>query len=393
MQGYFISRPKPLFLDSIAADVKDEIIKTNLESRPKGIKKIYTARNNTEEIDLLRLALEKYTDIHIYQSKLTIVGDPDKPVKMNISVMDNHSCELTLRNVNIESNSDKPTIYIGEYARLVLNICDSNKLNYSGIYVPMGSQLEINGSGNLLIDCCTSSETGIGIGCDFEQSYGDITVDMQGSLEIICDSVNTICIGGGFNHDGSEINLMSGKIKISMYAHNGLAVGSFNGDSDIKISENCSIDMTISGIKVVGIGSCSGISSITTSADTSISCSGAKAVAVGVLDKGEGNILISKGRMNIKMRSASHTAIGTRNGKINTMIADSEIMIDAEGNECAGIGDISGGGKISIKDSAINLNILAATPKDIGTNDDDVQIHNSVINSVVNKKLVPHVSE
>jgi hypothetical protein len=178
-----------------------------------------------------------------------------------------------------------------------------------------------------------------------------------------------------------------------MYAHNGLAVGSFNGDSDIKISENCSIDMTISGIKVVGIGSCSGISSITTSADTSISCSGAKAVAVGVLDKGEGNILISKGRMNIKMRSASHTAIGTRNGKINTMIADSEIMIDAEGNECAGIGDISGGGKISIKDSAINLNILAATPKDIGTNDDDVQIHNSVINSVVNKKLVPHVSE
>lgn len=99
-QGYYTSKPKPLFLNKISNDIKDEIIRTNLESRPNGARKVYTAKHDTE-IDLLKLALEKYTDIHVYQSKLTIVGDPDKPVKMNIAIMDNHSCELTLKNVNI----------------------------------------------------------------------------------------------------------------------------------------------------------------------------------------------------------------------------------------------------------------------------------------------------
>ena len=107
IQGYYTSKPKPLFLNSIASDIKDEIIKTNLEIRPDGVKKIYAARND-QELDLLKLALEKYTDIHVYQSKLTIVGDPDKPVKMNISIMDNHSCDLTLKNVNITSGNRSP---------------------------------------------------------------------------------------------------------------------------------------------------------------------------------------------------------------------------------------------------------------------------------------------
>ena len=163
VQGYYTSKPKPLFLDSIAKDVKDEIIKTNLETRPNGTRKIYAARNDTE-IDLLKLALEKYTDIHIYQSKLTIVGDPDKQVKMNISVMDNHSCELTLKNVNMVSGNSKPTISVGEYARLVLIVSKANKLGYSGIYVPMGSQFELTGKGSLTIDCYASE--GIGIGND-----------------------------------------------------------------------------------------------------------------------------------------------------------------------------------------------------------------------------------
>lgn len=68
IQGYYTSKPKPLFLNSISSEVKDEIIRTNLEARPSGTKKIYSARTDTE-IDLLKLALEKYTDIHIYQSK------------------------------------------------------------------------------------------------------------------------------------------------------------------------------------------------------------------------------------------------------------------------------------------------------------------------------------
>ena len=80
----------------------------------------------------------------------------------------------------------------------------------------MGSQFELCGKGSLTIDCYASE--GIGIGNDYDHGYGDITVDMQGTLEIICNGMETVCIGGGYNDDDSEINLLSGKIKIYMYS-------------------------------------------------------------------------------------------------------------------------------------------------------------------------------
>ncbi len=389
IQGYYTSKPKPLFLNSISSDIKDEIIKTNLESRPNGVKKIYSAQNDTE-IDILKLALEKYTDIHVYQSKLTIVGDPDKPVKMNIAIMDNHSCDLTLKNVNIISGNSKPTISVGEYARLVLNVVKNNKLNYSGIYVPMGSQIEITGKGNLTIDCYASE--GIGIGNDYDHGYGDITVNMQGSLEIISNCEETLCIGGGYNEDDSEIKLISGNVKIYMYSRNGLAIGSYNGDAIIDIGEDCKLDLTVSGIKVTGIGSWKGITTITSAADINMLCSGAQAVGIGALDDGEGSILVKKGKLNIKMRSAKNSCIGAINGNLNTKIKNAEIVIDIEGDEAAGIGDVYGAGNVSVIDSVVNLKMLASNPKDIGTQNGDVQIQNSSINSIVNEKKISYSS-
>ncbi|MBQ9895376.1 MAG: EAL domain-containing protein [Ruminococcus sp.] len=387
IQGYYTSKPKPLFLNSIAADIKDEIIKTNLEIRPDGVKKIYAARNDSE-LDLLKLALEKYTDIHVYQSKLTIVGDPDKPVKMNISIMDNHSCDLTLKNVNITSGNSKPTITVGEYARLCLNVSKNNKIGYSGIYVPMGSQFELTGKGNLTIDCYASE--GIGIGNDYDHGYGDITINTTGTLEMISNSVESICIGGGYNDDDSEINLISGNIKIKMYSHNGLAIGSFNGDAIVDISENCQLDINISGIKITGIGSCKGVASVTSSAEIQLSCTGAQSVGIGVLDEGEGSVIIKHGKINMKMRSAKHSCIGAIGGSVNTKIKNAEIIIDSEGDEVTGIGDSSGSGNVAVIDSAITMKMFAGNPKDIGSASGDIQVQNSTINSLVNNKRISH---
>ena len=387
IQGYYTSKPKPLFLESIAKDIKDEIIRTNLEIRPDGAKKIYAARNDTE-IDILKLALEKYTDIHIYQSKLTITGDPDKPVKMNIAIMDNHSCELNLKNVNIVSGNSRPTISVGEYARLVLNVSKTNKLGYSGIYVPMGSQFELGGKGTLTIDSYASE--GIGIGNDYDHGYGDITVNMQGTLEIIGNSTQVVCIGGGYNDDDSEINLVSGKINIYMHCHNGLAIGSFNGDANIDISENCKLDMTVSGIKATGIGSCKGIASITSSADITMSCTGSFVVGMGVLEDGEGSVIVKNGKISMKMRCAKQTCIGTKNGSVNTKIKNAQIFIDSEGDEATGIGDAAGSGNVSIADSDINISMLVGNPTDIGSGSGEVTIQNSTVNSLVNNKRILH---
>lgn len=387
IQGYYTAKPQPVFIEGIAKEVQDEIIRTNLEIRPNGCKKIYSAHNDTE-IDLLALALEKYTDIHVYQSKLTIVGDPDKTVKMNISIMDNHSCELTLKNVNMVSGNSKPTISVGEYARLVLTVSNANKLSYAGIYVPMGSQFELCGKGSLLIDCYSTD--GIGIGNDYDHGFGDITINMQGSLEIVCNSIETICIGGGFNNDDSEIKLLSGKIRLSVHTHNGLAIGSFNGDSNIELGDKCSLDMSVSGIKVTGIGSYRGMATISSCADIKMSCTGAKAVGIGVLECGEGSIFITGGNTDIKMRSANHSCIGSISGKISTKIMNAKVIIDSEGDFATGIGDFQGNGNIFVTDSELNINMLCGNPYDIKSDSGEVYIKNSRINSLVNNKKVEH---
>lgn len=388
IQGNYIARPRPVFLKEISAEVRDEIINTNLEARPEGAKKIYNAQNDTE-IDLLQLALEKYTDIHISQSKLTIVGDPEKQIKMNILVMDNHSCDLTLKNVNIISGNSRPTISVGEYARLSLNVVKNNHIGYSGIYVPMGSQFELIGKGNLTIDC--QSPESIGIGNDYDHGYGDIKIDMSGNLEITSNGIETLCIGGGFNNEDAEINLVSGKIKICMYTHNGLAIGSFNGDSIINISEKCNLDITCSGIRIAGIGSFRGISSVTSSADIDISCTGANAIGIGVLEDGDGSVIIEKGRISMKMRSANHSCIGAVHGNVNTCIHNAEITIDSEGDEVTGIGTVQDSGKVAVYDSDIKMKILAGNPCDIYS-DTDLKIINSTVDSLVNNKRITHKS-
>lgn len=385
IQGYCTSTPKPLMLNKISADIRDEIIRTNLESRPAGKKKIYMAKNDTE-LDLLKLALERYTDIQIYQSSLTIVGDPEKPVRMNITLMDNHSCDLTLKNVNMISSNSKPTICVGESARLIINLKKNNKLNYSGIFVPMSSQLELGGSGNLFIDCYASM--GIGIGNDIEHGYGDITVDMNGKLEIICNSEQAIAIGGGNNDNESEIKLVSGDVNITMYCHNGVAIGTVGGGSIIDLGENCNLDATVSGIKVIGIGSGSGSTEINSESNINLFCSGAKSIGIGAMENGEGSVMIKKGILNFKMRSATHSCIGGIDGCVDVKIKNADIDIDSEGNSITGIGDVAGSGNITLVDSKINLNMLAAEPVDVGSKDGDILIQNSTVNSIINNKKV-----
>lgn len=385
IQGYYTSKPKPLFLDKISSDVFDEIIKTNLEARSIGSKKIYTARND-KEIDLVKLALEKYTDIQIQQSKLTINGDISKQVIMNISVMDNSSCELTLKNVNIASGNDKPTISLGEYSRLELNIIKKNFISESGIYVPQGSQLEIKGGGELIIDTCTPN--GVTVGNDFEHPYGDIFINMSGSLSIIANGDNIVCIGGGFNYDDSEIKLISGALDIDLHARNGLAVGSFNGNSIIELSESFKANISIAGIKIGGIGSFCGSTEISSASEINITCSGAQAVGIGSVENGEGSINVSAGEIDVRMRSAKHSCIGTINGNISSHIRNCSVNINSEGDDAVGIGDSLANGSISVSDSNIDIIISAATPVDIASNDDSPAIHNCKIHSVINEKTV-----
>ena len=203
----------------------------------------------------MELALRGYTDLHVYRHQLTLVGDKEKTVPMHIAIMDNHSCELTVRDVNMICR-DKPCISIGSYAQLTLIAQGDNYLNFLGISVPLGAYFHLLGDGNLTIDC--SSKFGYGIGSDCDNSYGNITLESTGRTEIICNSDRGLGIGGGSNPDDSEICLESGEIVINVGSPNSLGVGSVEGNALIYANPGCSITLDVNGISSVGLGSITG---------------------------------------------------------------------------------------------------------------------------------------
>ena len=123
-----------------------------------------------------------------------------------------------------------------------------------------------------------------------------------------------------------------------------------------------------------------------------MSCTGAQAVGIGVLEDGEGSIYIRQGTISMKMRSAKHSCIGAVKGNINTKIKNALINIDSEGDEVTGIGDAAGAGNLTIIDSKVSMTVNAGNPKDIGTNSGDVQIQNSTVSSLVNNKRITYAS-
>ena len=150
--------------------------------------------------------------------------------------------------------------------------------------------------------------------------------------------------------------------------------------------------MMVAGKKIVGIGSYRGIASVASSSDISLSCSAATAVGIGIIEDGEGSILIRKGKISAKMNSANQTCIGAIGGSVNTKIMNAEIGIESEGDYAVGIGDSEGSGNVFIMDSAINLKMSCGNPRDICSGSGDVQIQNSTINSLVNNKRIEHNS-
>ncbi|MBR1433257.1 hypothetical protein, partial [Ruminococcus sp.] len=113
---------------------------------------------------------------------------------------------------------------------------------------------------------------------------------------------------------------------------------------------------------------------------------------IGVLEDGEGSIYIKNGKIDMTMRSAKHSAIGAMKGSVNTKIRDAVISIDSEGDDVTGIGDAAGTGNVTIIDSQVSLVVNAGNPKDIGTENGDVQIQNSNVSSLVNNKRTTYAS-
>ncbi len=379
VQGYYTSRPQPYLLEEISEEVRDIIINTNLENS-SGHKKIYNAHND-EVLDLVDLALQNYTDIHVFRHQMTIIGDPEKTVPIHIAIMENHSCELTLRNVNLISK-EKPCINIGNYAQLTLTVEGQNTLNYMGIRVPQGAFFHLKGSGDLKIDCY--SKIGYGIGGDCDSNYGCITLASDGNVEIICNSDRSVGIGGGRNPDDSEIRLESGNIHVEVASPNGVGIGCVNGLSLIYTTADCKLDLEVSGISCVGMGSLSGETSIECKTDINFTGGGSRVVGIGVLGQGKGEIYVTDCRLKFFMRTNFGTCIGAIGGEVDVYTKNCKIEVNAEGGEITGIGDAKGSGNVALDGTELKAFILAAKPHEAGSKNGQFSMRGSTIIADIN---------
>lgn len=380
-QGYYTARPTPYLLEEISKEVRDIIVTTNLEAAT-GHKKIFNARSE-KTLDLVELALQNYTDIHIYQHQLTIVGDPEKSVPMHIAIMDNHSCELTLRNVNMISQ-DKPCLAVGNYAQLTLIAEGENTCNYNGIRVPEGAYFHLIGSGSLKVDCY--SKFGYGIGGDCDSSYGCIMIETAGKVEIICNSDKGIGIGGGSNPDDSDIDLVSGDIHVTVGSPNALGIGCMDGNSIVRTQPDCQLSMEVNGISSVGIGSLVGQTSIQCCSDIHFSGGGNKVVGIGVLNKGTGTITVSDAKLHFFLRVNYGTCIGAIGGDVEITVKNTAVAVNAEGGEITGIGDPKGSGDVLLDHTELKAYISASKPREAGSRGGQLTMRSSTITADINEQ-------
>ncbi len=381
VQGYFTGRPIPYLLEEITKEVRDIIVNTNLETSTCQ-KKIYNAHNDTE-LDLVELALQKYTDIHVYRHQLTLRGDPEKQVPMHIAIMDNHSCELTIRDVNIICQ-DKPTISLGSYAQLTLIAEGRNELNYMGIRVPEGAFFHLMGKGDLKVDCY--SKFGYGIGGDCDNSYGNITLESEGKVEVLCNSDRGIGIGGGLNPDDSEICLESGEVHVAVGSPNAVGIGCADGLSLIYSNPGCKLDIEVNGISGVGMGSLTGETQIRCYSDVNFNGGGTKVVGIGVLNKGTGLLEIKDANMKFFVRTNFGACIGALGGEVDVVTQNCKIEVNAEGGEITGIGDAKGSGNVTLEHTELKAYILAAKPHEAGSKEGQFTMKSSTIIADINDK-------
>jgi EAL domain-containing protein (putative c-di-GMP-specific phosphodiesterase class I) len=358
VQGYFTSRPKPFFLEEPSKDVKDLIQKINLEKNITNLRKIFTI--STDGIyDILNIALYKYTDIYIQASNVQLIGNLNSNIFINLIIADNCDCNLSINDLVINSITS-PVMTLGENSNLTLIVNGKNKFSNEPIIVPSSASITFKGNGTL--DIITNQLAGSSIGNYFDEDYGNITIEMDGNLNILSNGHHVIAIGGGRNKSNSKIQILAGDINIEIHGTKTLGIGSVLGNADIKI-KNCELKVVSNSVDSTVIGSISNDAKVEIE-DTKliIECNGNKITSVGVIEEGSLKCEVKRCHIKLSYRSSNGTGIGAKNGNNDILITHSKIYFIAEGTEIIGLGNEGSDGFINIYSSHLIYNLLAANP-------------------------------
>lgn len=348
IQGYYTSKPMPVPLLEIPVSVKEQIIDINLKSKGY-INKVYNAKSPNETIDIVSLVYEGFTQINVNADNITIVGEIEKSCDIKIVVPDESEYTFTIKNSNIRG-FDGPAIVLGKGSKLSINLSGSNNITYEGIRVPHGSELCLQGDGNLGVSCLHNN--GVCIGGNYHQSFGKIVCRGSGNIFVYSNGENIIGIGGGAGKKDSSINIESGSVLSKVKGEEIVAIGTVLGECVINCF-NSEVSVSADGQKVVGIGSIRADVTANIMTNVNIKCSGDDCCAIGTLDGGNNKIDIETGDINITVNAKKIVGIGSDNGKVDISSGSGHISVTASGNQVVCIGDINGSGQITLNNCTV----------------------------------------
>lgn len=364
IQGFYTARPSFEILDEIDPDIQNEIINANHRSQSIENRKILVV-NDEKELPLMRVSLEQYTGMLISVPEFTLVGNQKYCADMCIKIKDGTKCRLTLSEVLLESFNQLPCIELGNNCEVTLVLEGNNRLRKSGILVPESSKLILEGDGDLSVR--TQGVCACGIGNTWDATFGSVTLNTRGAVDVIVEADNGIAIGGGKASERSEINILSGTVRLETACEHSVSIGCVEDSVPIYISDVL-MNLEIKSDKGIGIG-CGGMDQDTEirKVKMNITAAGTTVACIGNVGEISGFIRIGDCEVNAVANGQHVFLIGGNSGDVSVFMKKAAINIRGEGNEVLGVGTMDNGATINSEEVGLDIKISAGKPITLGT--------------------------
>ena len=377
VQGFYTAHPSAEIMEKIPENIRNEILSERIKAAQFDNDNLVYNVKAGETVNLLELALRKYTMLNILGGKVKLVGEPDNIIDMIIRTADGKKTDLTFENVNLRGALET-TVQLGKNSETALTILGECTLNKDGILVPYGSRLTVSGDGGLHI--ITSRNLSVGVGSNANEPYGDITFDMTGSVKIVANGDKAVGIGGG-RCDGSRIRLLNGIFDVSAKAIHAVAIGSNSGDTDIYIGRSAKCRLKSDGNDSVALGSIAGKSEIICRGKLEIIGDGEKTAGIGSLNGYTKTDLLSND-MSVTLHCYCGIGIGSLTGNADIKLEDAKVDVYAEGTQINGFGSGEEMGNAEINGGTLGVEILAGIPRSFGSQKGDIILNYGSVTSM-----------
>jgi EAL domain-containing protein (putative c-di-GMP-specific phosphodiesterase class I)/DNA-binding LacI/PurR family transcriptional regulator len=378
IQGFFTGRPAEKPLAAVSEPIRDMILEENLSlARYDRSTRIYSASDG-ETVDLLKLALEAYTEIQAPAGHLTLVGHDKQGVDMIVRVPDDTKAEITLRSVNMKGVNES-ILQLGNHCDLTLRVEKNNILNKDGIHVPSTSRLTIVGDGNLKV--VNNRNFSIGIGANCNDPYGTIVIDLEGTVTVDSSGDKVACLGGG-RSAGEGIHILRGACMLKASGITALGAGSIAGDASIDIRRDASVSVALEGNDTVGLGTFSGNAAIQSAGRIEVFLQCERATGIGTMN-GFGETVLKSGSVLVTVHCSVGACIGTFSGEYSSRFCGAVVRIHGEGNRVAGFGSPDGACNTNIESGDVQGELLAGERMLLGNE------HSRVVITGGNARLFP----